>query len=236
MRKFTHLDALDHTRRRRSKAPLVLLFVLILVATPPMFEVGKMNLARFGLFGFTRPRRYPSARLPQCAVGVQPRRAPRLVDPAARQSQVEPEHGHPLSALPHFLKQRFGRVLNIGSMNAYCGERTMVVYSMCKGALMTMTRNLADAHGAEGIRINQLNVGWTQTPNETALKKTEGLPEDWPSRLPKTFAPAGRLLAPEDIAWAAVYFLSDEASLINGAILDMEQYPMIGRNPPKEID
>ncbi len=139
------------------------------------------------------------------------------------------------SALPHFLKQRSGRVLNIGSMNAYCGERTMVVYSMCKGALMTMTRNLADAHGAEGIRINQLNVGWTLTPNETALKKTEGLPEDWPSRLPKTFAPAGRLLAPEDIAWAAVYFLSDEASLINGAILDMEQYPMIGRNPPKEI-
>ena len=139
------------------------------------------------------------------------------------------------SALPHFRKLGSGRVLNIGSMNAYCGERTMVVYSMCKGALMTMTRNLADAHGAEGIRINQLNVGWTLTPNEIALKKTEGLPEDWPARLPRTFAPAGRLLSPEDIAWAAVYFLSDEASLINGAILDMEQYPMIGRNPPKEI-
>lgn len=139
------------------------------------------------------------------------------------------------SALPHFRKQGVGRVLNVGSMNAYCGERTMVVYSICKGGLMTMTRNLADAHGAEGIRINQLNVGWTLTPNEIALKKTEGLPEDWPSRLPRTFAPSGHLLSPEDIAWAAVYFLSDEASLINGAILDMEQYPMIGRNPPKEI-
>jgi NAD(P)-dependent dehydrogenase (short-subunit alcohol dehydrogenase family) len=139
------------------------------------------------------------------------------------------------SALPHFRKQGSGRVLNIGSMNAYCGERTMVVYSICKGGLMTMTRNLADAHGAEGIRINQLNVGWTLTPNEIALKKTEGLPEDWPSRLPRAFAPEGRLLAPEDIAWAAVYFLSDEAHLINGAILDMEQYPMIGRNPPKVI-
>ena len=52
MRKFAHIDALDHPRRRRSKAPLVLLFVLILIATPPLYEVGKMNLARFGLFGF----------------------------------------------------------------------------------------------------------------------------------------------------------------------------------------
>lgn len=139
------------------------------------------------------------------------------------------------SAFPHFRKQGGGRVLNIGSMNAYCGEKSMVVYSMCKGGLMTMTRNLADAHAAENIQFNQLNVGWTLTPNEIALKKTEGLPEDWPSRLPRAFAPAGRLLSPEDIAWAAVYFLSDEACLINGAILDLEQYPMIGRNPPKEI-
>ncbi len=97
-----------------------------------------------------------------------------------------------------------------------------------------MTRNLADAHGAEGLRVNQFNVGWTMTPNEYELKKREGLPDDWPSKLPKAYAPSGRLLSPEDIAWAAVYFLSDEAALINGAILDVEQYPLIGRNPPKD--
>ena len=55
MRKFTHLDSLDRPRRQKSKAPLVILFVLILIATPPMFEVGKMNLARWGLFGLTAP-------------------------------------------------------------------------------------------------------------------------------------------------------------------------------------
>jgi NAD(P)-dependent dehydrogenase (short-subunit alcohol dehydrogenase family) len=138
------------------------------------------------------------------------------------------------AALPHFRKQRGGRVLNIGSINAYCGERNQLAYSICKGGLMTMTRNLADAHGAEGIRVNQLNVGWTLTPNEYVLKTKEGLPEDWPSKLSKTFAPSGRLLSPEDVAWAAVYFLSNEAALINGAILDVEQYPLIGRNPIKE--
>lgn len=139
------------------------------------------------------------------------------------------------AALPHFRRQGAGRVLNIGSMNAYCGEKSQCIYSACKGALMTLTRNLADAHAAEGIRVNQFNVGWTLTPNERALKAKEGLPEDWPSRLPVTFAPAGRLLAPEDIAWAAVYFLSEEAALINGAVVDLEQYPLIGRNPPKVV-
>ena len=72
------------------------------------------------------------------------------------------------------------------------------------------------------------------TPNEFALKKKEGLSDDWPTNLSKMFAPSGRLLSPEEIAGAAAYFLSDEASLINGAILDLEQYPVIGRNPTKE--
>jgi NAD(P)-dependent dehydrogenase (short-subunit alcohol dehydrogenase family) len=138
------------------------------------------------------------------------------------------------AALPHFRKQGSGRVLNIGSINGYCGERNQFAYSVSKGGLMTLTRNLADAHGPEGIRVNQLNVGWTLTANEYALKKKEGLPEDWPATISKTFAPSGRLLSPEDIAWAAVYFLSEEAALVNGAILDVEQYPLIGRNPVKE--
>jgi len=137
------------------------------------------------------------------------------------------------AALPFFRKQGGGRVLNIGSVNGYCGEREQLAYSISKGGLVTLTRNLADAHGQEGIRVNLFNVGWTLTPNEYALKKKEGLPDDWPTRMPRATAPSGRLLAPEDIAWAAVYFLSDEAPLINGAILDLEQFPMVGRNPPK---
>jgi NAD(P)-dependent dehydrogenase (short-subunit alcohol dehydrogenase family) len=138
------------------------------------------------------------------------------------------------AALPHFRKQGGGRVINIGSINAYCGERNQLPYSVSKGGLMTLTRNLADAYGPEGLRVNQFNVGWTLTPNEYELKMKEGLPADWPSKVPKAFAPSGRLLSPEDIAWAAVYFLSDEAALINGQVIELEQYPMIGRNPLKE--
>jgi NAD(P)-dependent dehydrogenase (short-subunit alcohol dehydrogenase family) len=139
------------------------------------------------------------------------------------------------AALPHFRKQGGGRVINIGSVNSYCGERNLFAYSISKGGLMTLTRNLADAHGAEGLRIQQFNVGWTLTKAEYEVKRKDGLPEDWPSQLPKQYAPSGRLMSPDDIAWAAVYFLSDEAPLVNGAVLDFEQFPIIGRNLPKKL-
>ncbi|HXA56376.1 MAG TPA: SDR family NAD(P)-dependent oxidoreductase [Candidatus Acidoferrum sp.] len=138
-------------------------------------------------------------------------------------------------AMHYFRKQGGGRVINIGSVNAYCGEKNLFAYSISKAGLATLTRNLADAHGAEGLRIQQFNVGWTLTKNEYETKIKDGLPENWPSNLPKEYAPSGRLLSPEDIAWAAVYFLSDEAPLVNGAILDFEQYPVVGRNPTKQI-
>lgn len=138
------------------------------------------------------------------------------------------------AALPHFRAQGGGKVVNIGSTNAHCGERGLLAYAVSKGALLTMTRNLADAHGAEGIRINQINPGWTLTENEYAIKVQDGLPEDWPSRLPKNAAPSGGLLTPDDIAAQVVFFLSDEAPRVSGTVMDFEQYPVIGRNPPKE--
>jgi NAD(P)-dependent dehydrogenase (short-subunit alcohol dehydrogenase family) len=76
-------------------------------------------------------------------------------------------------------------------------------------------------------------VGWTLTPNEYELKRKEGLPDDWPTKVPKIFAPSGRLLSPEDVAWAAVYFISEEAALVNGAVVDLEQFPLIGRDPAR---
>ena len=137
------------------------------------------------------------------------------------------------AALPHFRARHGGKILNIGSTNAYCGENNLLAYSVSKGGLMTLTRNLADALGKEGIRVCQINPGWTLTPNEYALKQREGLPPDWPDRLSPSDAPSGRLLSPDDIAQCAVYLLSDEAPLINGAVIDVAQFPVIGRNPPK---
>jgi len=133
------------------------------------------------------------------------------------------------------LRASRGCVLNIGSVNAYSGEPNLLPYSMSKGALMTMTRNLGDVlFREEGVRVNQINPGWVLTENEARRKREHGLPDDWPSRLPRTFAPAGRILEPREIAAAAVYWLADEAGPISGQVVDLEQHPFIGRNPPKD--
>ena len=138
------------------------------------------------------------------------------------------------AALPHFRKQGHGRVLNIGSINAYCGESNLLFYAISKGGLVTLTRNLANAYGSEGIQVNHLNVGWTLTPNEYQYKIKDGLPADWPSKLPFEAAPSGRIHTPEEVAMSAIYFLSDEAPLINGSILDVEQFPVAGRISTKK--
>lgn len=130
-----------------------------------------------------------------------------------------------------------GCVLNIGSVNAYCGEPDLLPYSISKGALMTLSRNLGDTlHRERGIRINQINPGWILTENERLRKQEQGLPEDWPKLLGDFFAPSGRIFDPAEIAAAAVYFLSDESGPVSGSVLDIEQHPFIGRNPPKRVE
>jgi NAD(P)-dependent dehydrogenase (short-subunit alcohol dehydrogenase family) len=123
-----------------------------------------------------------------------------------------------------------GTILNIGSINAYCGESVLLVYSITKAGLMTMTRNLADSLGTEKIRVNQLNVGWTTTPNEIALKIQEGMSEDWFNHVPSVFAPTGKLLTPENVAEHILFWISDKSAPTSGCICEVEQYPLIGRN------
>jgi NAD(P)-dependent dehydrogenase (short-subunit alcohol dehydrogenase family) len=138
------------------------------------------------------------------------------------------------AALP-YLKATQGCVLNIGSVNGYCGEANLLAYSISKGGLMTLSRNLADALGRDGVRVNHFNVGWVLTPNEYQVKIADGLPPDWPQRVPRTKAPSGRLMKPEEIATAAVYWIGDESRPISGTVLELEQHPVIGRNPPKDV-
>jgi len=137
------------------------------------------------------------------------------------------------AALPQ-LKRARGAVLNIGSINGYCGEPNLLPYSVSKGGLMTLSRNLADALCHDGVRINHMNVGWVLTPNENALKISEGMPPDWGDRPPRGFAPSGKLIRPEEVATLAVYWIGDESRPVSGTVMEFEQFPVIGRNPPKE--
>jgi NAD(P)-dependent dehydrogenase (short-subunit alcohol dehydrogenase family) len=137
------------------------------------------------------------------------------------------------AALPHFRKQGGGRVLNIGSINAYCGEAALLAYSISKGGLMTLTRNLADALAVDGVRVNQINPGWVLTANEHAIKVREGLSENWFNQIPREHAPGGRIFQPAEVAHFAVQFLGVQGELVSGTVMELEQFPVIGRNPVK---
>ena len=131
------------------------------------------------------------------------------------------------------LKANQGCVLNIGSVNALSGEATFLDYSTSKGALQTLSRNLANAHGTDRVRVNHLNIGWVLTPREKETQRAQGAPDDWYTKVPALYAPSGKLIAPEEIAAAAVYWLGDESRPISGSVLELEQFSIWGRNPVK---
>jgi NAD(P)-dependent dehydrogenase (short-subunit alcohol dehydrogenase family) len=128
-----------------------------------------------------------------------------------------------------------GTIVNIGSVNAYSGQPDLLPYSMSKGALMTMTRNLGDALAPENIRVNQLNVGWTLTETEIETQRTAGRPDDWHKSVPPLFAPSGSILSPEMVAEHALFWLSDRSAPVTGQVYEVEQFPLIGRQVMSRI-
>jgi NAD(P)-dependent dehydrogenase (short-subunit alcohol dehydrogenase family) len=120
-------------------------------------------------------------------------------------------------------ERKRGCIINIGSVNAYIGLRKVLAYSAAKGGLMTFTKNLANYLTQYKIRVNQINPGWVLTEGEHHMNSVlEGKGENWLEDALKT-RPFGRLLAPDDIANAVLFFAANE--LLSGAVLDYEQLP-----------
>jgi NAD(P)-dependent dehydrogenase (short-subunit alcohol dehydrogenase family) len=131
------------------------------------------------------------------------------------------------------LKKSSGAVLNIGSINAHAGESKLLAYSISKGGMATMTRNLANANGVHGVRINQINPGWVLTEREYRDKVAVGLKPSWPQDLTRVDIPSGVMTTPEQMAEGAIYWLGDESRPFTGSVVDLEQFSIIGRNPEK---
>jgi len=122
-----------------------------------------------------------------------------------------------------------GTIVNLGSINAYCGQDNLLVYSCSKSALMTLTRNLGESLSEYEIRVNQLNVGWTHTQKEHETQLQEGNPENWYEIVPKIFAPRGKILQPDEVAKHVVFWASEVSAPVNGSVYEVEQFPVIGR-------
>lgn len=124
-------------------------------------------------------------------------------------------------AVPEIRKQGGGSLINIGSANAYVGTPNLFAYSISKGAMITMTRNLAAALAPDNIRVNFVNPGWVITEMEIDIQAEEGHDEDWIAEAGRSM-PLGRHQLPEDAAYACLYLISDEASQINGDLFNVD--------------
>ncbi|CDX30005.1 Short-chain dehydrogenase/reductase SDR [Mesorhizobium sp. ORS 3359] len=122
-----------------------------------------------------------------------------------------------------------GAIVNILSINAHCGTPELAVYSATKGALATLTKNAANAHRFDRIRVNGINVGWTDTPAERIMQAdTLDQGPGWLDAA-NAMQPFGRLFSVSDIANLAVFLLSDAAGPMTGTLVDQEQW-VIGAN------
>ena len=116
-----------------------------------------------------------------------------------------------------------GSIVNVLSMAMHSGMPFLAAYSASKAALANMTKNTANAVAGHNIRVNALNIGWTDTPGEDAIqKKFHDGGEDWLEKA-ESKVPFKRLTKAIDVARAAAYFCSEESGLVTGSIIDYDQ-------------
>jgi len=122
-------------------------------------------------------------------------------------------------AVPHFRAQRNGAFITIASTAGVRPRPGLTWYNGSKGAAIVTSRSMAAELARDNIRVNVINP----VAGETAML-ADFMGEDTPEKRAQFIAtiPLGRLSLPTDIATAAVFFASDEASFITGACLEVD--------------
>jgi NAD(P)-dependent dehydrogenase (short-subunit alcohol dehydrogenase family) len=119
---------------------------------------------------------------------------------------------------PSMIAQGGAAIVNIASIAGVLGVRDRLAYTITKHAIVGLTRAMALDHAREGIRINAICPGRVETPWVTARVKEYPDPKAAYEEMCAT-QPMGRMGKPEEIAAAALYLASDEASFVTGTTL-----------------
>ena len=118
-------------------------------------------------------------------------------------------------ALPHMTPHRAGSIINIASVQGMVGARSSPAYTAMKHAMIGLTRNVAYDYGPQNIRCNAICPG----PIQTRISPAEGS-EGQQRQISKTFL--ARVGRPAEVASAAVFLASDEASYVKGAVIPVD--------------
>lgn len=116
-----------------------------------------------------------------------------------------------------------GSIINIISMSGHGGQSFITPYSASKGALITLTKNVAYSVMNHRIRVNGLTIGWMDTPGEDRIMKTYHDAEPGWLEKAEQGRPFGRLLKPDEVARAVAYLASAESGMMTGSIIDFDQ-------------
>ncbi|MBF9032799.1 SDR family oxidoreductase [Rhodobacterales bacterium HKCCE2091] len=123
-----------------------------------------------------------------------------------------------------------GSIVNIQSMNAHCGPPNLAVYSASKAAVATLTKAAANAHMADRIRVNGINLGWVDTETERHLHDVQMEKGAGWLAAQGAMQPIGRFVSQEDTARHCVWLLSDASAPMSGVSVDLEQW-VVGAPP-----
>ena len=113
-----------------------------------------------------------------------------------------------------WLKARKGNIVNIASVAGVAGSGSSIAYAASKGAVITLTKSLAQEFGRHGIVVNAIAPGFVETDMVASVLGRPGAREAF---LEAT--PVGRFGKPEDIAGAALFLASGESSFVNGHVM-----------------
>ncbi|WP_233805511.1 SDR family NAD(P)-dependent oxidoreductase [Paraburkholderia sp. HP33-1] len=121
------------------------------------------------------------------------------------------------TAARSLLKASAGCIVNTASMLSFFGGGLVPAYSASKGAVAQLTKSLALAYAADGIRVNAIAPGWIATPLTQALQDDDGRSQ---AILERT--PLHRWGTPEEVAQVAVFLCTPAASFMTGAIVPVD--------------
>jgi len=123
-----------------------------------------------------------------------------------------------------------GTIVNIISTSEHGGQPYLAPYVAAKAGLAGLTRNAAHAHRFDRIRINGLDIGWTDTAGEDVTQRAfHGAGDDWREQAAGRL-PMGKLGQIDEIADFVVFLLSDRSGIVTGSVIDWDQHVLGGRD------